>query len=115
MTKLAQILDAAFALAAGLAPGALGAAVSLAYEKGLTWTDMFVQFAVGTCVSWFAGRAIGAIWAVDPFVLQGVSFTAGMIAFKAAPRFASNASDFVADLPRLLRDRFLPSAPKDDR
>ena len=104
MTKLAQIVDTGLAFLVGLTPGALGAAVSLAYEKGLTWADRFTQFAVGTVVSWFAGRVVGAMLTLDPFVLQGVSFTLGMIAFRATPRFASGMSDLVAEVPVRLRD-----------
>ena len=113
MSKLPQVIDAVLAFVAGLAPGALGAAVSLAYEKGLTWTDRFVQFAVGTTVSWFAGRVIAAVMTLDPFVMQGVTFTAGMIAFRATPRFASGMADIVADLPARLRD-WIPLLRKKD-
>lgn len=112
---LHQMLEAFVALLVGLTPAALGAAVSLAYEKGLTWSERFVQFAVGVCVSYFAGNLIGALWPwkpIDPFVLQGITFTLGMIAFKATPRFTAAAADAVAEIPVRLRDRFLP--PKKD-
>lgn len=106
-----HILDflwAALAFLSGLTPAALGAAVSLMFEKGLTWSDRFMRLAVGIIVSWFAARVAGALWKLDPFVLQGISFTIGMIAFKATPPFISNASDVIAGLPGIVRDRFLP-------
>ena len=109
---LEQLLDSTLALLLGLTPAALGALVSLAYEKGLTWTDRFVQFSVGVCVSWFASRALGAMVTLDPFVLQGVTFTLGMIAFKSVPKFASSCSDILVGLPADLRARFFP--PKKD-
>lgn len=105
--KIAALLDAFFALLSGIAPGAIGAAVGLAWRKGLTWRERFIQMAVGIIVSWFAGRAIGALWALDPFVLQGIAFTIGMIAFEATPRFIAAAADVAGTIPAALRDRFL--------
>lgn len=112
MQKILEFIDALLTFSIGLVPGAMGAAVSLAYEKGLTWTDRFTQFAVGIVVSWFASRAMGAMFNLDPFVLQGAAFSIGMIAFRATPRVASAAIDTVAGLPAAIRDRFLP--PKKD-
>lgn len=106
MTKAQILLDTLLTFLGGLVPGALGAAVSLAWEKGLSWTDRFVQFSVGVVVSYFAGGVIGALWPwkpIDPFVLQGVTFTLGMVAFRAAPRMASNLVDVLAELPGALR------------
>ncbi len=113
MAKLQHLVDVVFAFLVGLAPAALGAAVSLAYETGLTWADRFVRLAVGTVVSFFASRVVGAVLTLDPFVLQGVGFTLGMIAFKATPRFASGMSDLVAEIPARLRD-WLPLFKRKD-
>lgn len=108
---LSDVLDALLSFTIGLAPGALGAAVGLAHEKGMTWAERVTQFAAGTTVSYFAQGVIGAVspWHLDPFVLQGVGFSAGMVAFKATPRFIQAAADVVAGLPAQLRDRFLPA------
>lgn len=113
--KLHALLDAIYTLLAGLAPGALGAAVGMAWKKGLTWRDRFIQLAVGIIVSWFTTRAIGALWpswfggAIDPYVLQAIAFTFGMIAFEATPRFIAAASDTLAGVPGRIADRFLPA------
>ncbi len=104
---LTDISDAVVTFAIGLVPGALGAAVGLAHEKGLTWTERCVQFAAGTTVSWFAQRGVGAMILLDPFVLQGIGFSAGMVAFKSTPRFIAAAADVIGGLPALIRDRFL--------
>lgn len=101
--------DAAQTFVIGLTPGAFGSLVGLAHEKGLSWVERFVQFAAGTVVSWFAARAIGAAVDLNPFVLQGVNFTAGMIAYKATPRFIAAAAEVAGGLPAALRDRFLPA------
>lgn len=114
LQHLADLVDLLVAFLTGLAPGAFGATVSLLYEKGLTWTDRFVQFAVGTIVSSFASRAVGGLWALDPFVLQGIGFTVGMIAFRATPRFASETIELVVGVPGAFRNRF-PSIRKGDQ
>jgi len=105
--KLQAILDAILTLLAGLAPGAIGAAVGMAWKQGLTWRDRFVQLAVGIVVSWFVTRAIGAITDWDAFVLQAVAFTVGMIAFEATPRFIAAAAETAGSLPRRFVDRWL--------
>lgn len=104
---LAQIWEAFTTFAIGLSPAALGALVAVSYEKGLTWADRFTQFAVGVVVSYFTTRVVGALASLDPFVLQGVSFSVGMIAFKGAPRFISGCVDVIATLPVEIRDRIL--------
>lgn len=122
MDKLThQLIDALISLLIGLTPAALGAGVSLMYEKGLTWGDRFARLAVGVTVSWFTSRAVGALWPwppIDPFVLQGITFTLGMIAYKATPPFISSASTIVAGLPSAIAERFLPvkkDEPEDEK
>jgi hypothetical protein len=112
---LAQIWEAITTFAIGLSPAALGALVAVSYEKGLTWADRFTQFAVGVVVSYFTTRVVGAVVTLDPFVLQGVSFSIGMIAFKAAPRFISGAAEVLGSLPGEIRDRILPAKRKDGK
>ena len=107
MSKLLDILDTLLALLAGLVPGAMGAAVSLAYEKGLSWTEKFTQFTVGTVVSYFARGAIVGLFDLHTFVVDGIVFTAGMIAFRATPRFASAVIDALVSVPGLIRDRIV--------
>lgn len=95
----------------GLMPAALGAAVSLAYEPGLTWSRRFTQMSVGIVVSYFATGVIRVLWpwgVPDPFVIQAVSFVLGMIAFKATPKFIAGLSERVTDIPAAFFDRFFP-------
>ncbi len=107
MSKLLETLDTILTLAAGLVPGAMGSAVSLVYEKGLTWSDRFTQFAVGTIVSYFVRGAIVGLFDLHAFVLDGVGFTCGMIAFRATPRIASATIEALVSVPGLIRDRIL--------
>jgi hypothetical protein len=102
-------LEIAQTFVVGLAPGAIGSAVGLAHEKGLSWAERFTQLVAGTVVSFFVTRALGATVDLNPFVLQGIGFTAGMIAYKSTPRFITAAADVAGGLPAALRDRFLPA------
>jgi predicted anti-sigma-YlaC factor YlaD len=106
-----QLWDAAVTFAGGLTPAGLGASVAVAYEKGLTWAEKFTQLAVGVIVSYFTTRTLDALWPLDPFVMQGVSFSVGMIAFKSAPRFIAGAAEVIGSLPAFLRDRILALLP----
>jgi hypothetical protein len=112
MDKILHELGAtALAFLAGLVPAALGAAVSLAYETGLTWSRRFTQMSVGIVVSYFATGVIRVLWpwgVPDPFVIQAVSFVLGMIAFKATPKFIAGLSERVTDIPAAFFDRFFP-------
>jgi len=108
LKHLVPVWDWIITVGTGLSPAALGALVAVSYERGLTWADRFTQFAIGVVVSYFSTRVVGVLLAPDPFVLQGISFSIGMVAFKAAPRFISGAADAVATLPADLISRFLP-------
>lgn len=110
---LQQLLDGVMALMIGITPAALGASVNLFVERGLTWGDRFSRLVVGILVSYFATRAIGAMFVRDPFLLQSIGFTLGMIGYKATPGFIASAAAIVASLPEVLKTRFLP--PKDDK
>lgn len=112
-----ELLATAATFIVGLLPAALGAAVSLAYETGLTWSRRFVQMSVGVVVSYFATGALAALWpwgSPDAFVIQAVGFVVGMIAFKATPRFITGCSDAIASAPRAVLDRFLNLLPGKD-
>ncbi|MBX9816266.1 MAG: hypothetical protein A4S12_07075 [Proteobacteria bacterium SG_bin5] len=111
--RLFDLIEAAIAVAAGITPAALGASVSLAYERGLTWGDRFGRLLVGIVVSYFTTRVVDAMWLDDPFLLQAVSFTLGMIAYKATPPIAQQLTDIVVGLPALIRAKYFPPH-KDD-
>ena len=102
---------AMMAFLTGLVPAALGAAVSLAYETGLTWSRSFLQMSVGIVVSYFGTGVIRVLWPwgqPDPFVIQAVGFVVGMIAFKATPKFIAGLSERVIEIPAAIFDRFFP-------
>lgn len=108
MDKHAAALIEFFAtLIAAITPAALGASVSMAYERGLTWGDRFARLMVGIAVSFFTTRVVDALWLDDPLLLQSVSFTMGMIAYKATPQLARNITDIVVAIPGWLGTRWL--------
>lgn len=111
---LSDLLAGIAAFLQALAPAAIGAAVSQAYKSGLSWTQRLLQWVVGICVSYFVTRAIDALFGLDPFVVQAISFVIGMIAFESAPKFIRASADALGDTPARIRDFFLP-ARKDDR
>lgn len=111
--RLAEMIEAAFAIVAGITPAALGATVSLAYERGLSWGDRFGRLLVGIVVSYFTTKVVDAMWLDDPFLLQAVSFTLGMIAYKATPPIAQQLTDMLVALPAMVRAKYL-APPRDD-
>lgn len=94
----------------GLLPAALGAAVTLAYEDALPWRMKVVQFSVGVTVSYFAKLAFIAVclayWGTPPnqYVEQAVTFTLGMIGYRATPRFRDAVIEIVVGIPDALRN-----------
>lgn len=101
------ILDFVATFLAAITPPALGAIVSMAYERGLTWGDRFARLLVGIVVSYFTTRVVDALWLDDPLLLQSLSFTMGMIAYKATPQLAQNIADIVVTLPGWFGSRWL--------
>lgn len=86
MNKLVhEVVEAALAFLVALVPGMAGAAVSLVYEEGLTWSRRVTQMMVGITVSYFARNLAASLTGWDGYVLQAVGFVVGMTAFKATP------------------------------
>lgn len=114
---ISDAINASLTFLSGLVPGALGAIVSLAYEKTLTWTQRFLQLSVGIVVSYFAGGALEATFRPAAFVAQGFAFTVGMIAYRSTPRFIQSAEDTIAGIPEAIRDKIglSPKRHKDDQ
>jgi hypothetical protein len=111
---LEHLVSAAQDAASALAPAAIGAAVGQAWEKGLSFGQRLLQWAVGICVSYYVGGGLAGWFHLDAFVLDAVKFMLGMIAFKATPRFISGGVAVAGGLPEQLRDRLLGPAKKED-
>lgn len=103
---LHDLLDAVLAFLIALVPGALGAAVSLVYEEGLTWSRRITQMMVGITVSYFARNLAHGLTGWDDYLLQAVGFVVGMTAFKATPALIAGIVER-APLLLVLIDRLL--------
>ncbi|MFY9349916.1 MAG: hypothetical protein WBL20_17540 [Sphingobium sp.] len=111
---LHQLLAGVQDLASALAPAAIGAAVGQAWEKGLSFSQRLVQWAVGICVSYYVGGGLEAWLRLDPFVSDAISFVLAMIAFKATPRFVAGAVELAGSLPADMRARWFGASKKED-
>jgi len=92
-------------------PGAAGAAVSLVYEQGLSWSKRVTQMMVGITVSYFARNMAHSLTGWDDYLLQAVGFVVGMTAFKATPALIAGVVER-APLLLTLADRFLKKDAK---
>lgn len=99
-SDLHGILDAVWSFLAGITPGAIGAAVAVAYEKQLSWGQRFLQFAIGIIVSYFATLVVRENTSFGPFLQQSISFTVGLIAYKAVPNFTDSAAETARSVPK---------------
>lgn len=107
MTKhdLLAASQALLEFASGLVPGALGAAVATAYERGIPWLQRLTQLAVGIIVSYFGGRVFDALLPhTHEFVRQGVTFSIGLVAYNAVPGFIKSFANTLQKVPGDLWD-----------
>jgi hypothetical protein len=91
-----------------LSPSLIGSAVAQAWKPGLSWRQRFVQWIVGSTVSFYVTRVIIEVTGWSDFVAQSIAFGIALLAFDATPRIARAATDALASLPGRLADRFLP-------
>lgn len=91
-TFINDALVAAKSIAAGLVPGALGAAVSIAMQTGLSWLQRFIQLAVGITVSFYAGEVAAHVFGLPEMVKSGVGFVSGLAAFELVKNIKTVAS-----------------------
>lgn len=101
-------LQNAAEVAGSLSPSLIGSAVAQAWKPGLSWRHRFLQWIVGSTVSFYATRAIIAFTGWNDFVAQSIAFGIALVAFDATPRLLRAASDTLATLPARIADRFFP-------
>lgn len=104
------LLDAAAAVWAWLQPlipGALGAAVGQAWEKGLGLKDRLIQWAVGLLFAAYVVPALGHVLHWGQPLTNAAGFVTGTIAFKAVGRWREAAIEGGAgafrSLPEIVR------------
>lgn len=101
-------LQSAAELVGSLTPSLIGSAVAQAWKPALSFRQRFLQWVVGSTVSYYATLAIVAVTGWNDFVAQSIAFAIAILAFDATPRIARSAIDTLASVPARLADRFLP-------
>lgn len=90
-----------------LIPGALGAAVGQAWERGLGLRDRIIQWAVGLLFAAYVVPALGHLLHWGQPVTNAVGFVVGTIAFKAVGKWREAAIEGGAgafrSLPEIVR------------
>lgn len=105
---LREFTHAALDLVGSLTPSLIGSAVAQAWKPALPFGQRFLQWIVGSSVSYYATLAIIAITDWNGFAAQSIAFAIAIIAFDATPRIARSVADALASVPGRIADRFLP-------
>lgn len=105
---LRQYLDPAVEMVGSLTPSLIGSAVAQAWKPALPFRQRFLQWIVGSTVSYYATLAVIAVTGLNGFVAQSIAFGIALIAFDATPRVMRAVTDIVADRATRLADRYLP-------
>lgn len=105
---LRPFLDSAADLVGSLTPSLIGSAVAQAWKPSLPFRARFLQWVVGSTVSYYATLAIIAVTDWNGFVAQSIAFAVAILAFDATPQIIRAATDTLVSVPGRLADRFLP-------
>lgn len=101
-----DLFDAARNILAALTPSLIGSAVAQTWKPGLSWRHRFVQWVVGSTVSYYATVGIISATGWNEFVAQSLAFGIALVAFDATPRLVAAAGDTLAELPGKFSDRY---------
>lgn len=105
---LRTLFETAAELVGSLTPSLIGSAVAQAWKPQLPFRQRFLQWIVGSTVSYYATLAIIAVTGWTGFVAQSIAFAIALLAFDATPRIARSVTDTLTSLPGRIADRFLP-------
>jgi hypothetical protein len=100
--KLAHLFEPVWRVVEPLVPGALGAAVGQAWERGLGWRDRLIQWVVGLIIAAYVVPAIGHVFNWHQTLTAAVGFVFGTIAFKAVGVWREAAVQSGVDIFRAL-------------
>ena len=106
---LRTFLESAADLVGSLTPSLIGSAVAQAWKPALPFRQRFLQWVVGSTVSYYATIAIIAVTGWNHFAAQSIAFAVALLAFDATPRIARALVDTLTSVPGRLADRFLPN------
>jgi len=105
---LRNLFETGADLVGSLTPSLIGSAVAQAWKPALPLHQRFVQWVVGSTVSYYATIGIIAVTGWNGFVAQSIAFAIALVAVDATPRVLRAVSDIIAGLPARLADRYLP-------
>lgn len=108
LKSLHSLLAPVLGFITDLTPSMIGAATAQAWKPGVPFRQRFVQWVVGSTVSYYATLAIVAATGWSGFVAQSIAFSIALLAFDATPRILKSVSDALATLPHRIADKFLP-------
>lgn len=105
---LRTFLETAADVVGSLTPSLIGSAVAQAWKPALSFRQRFLQWVVGSTVSYYATIAVIAVTGWSHFAAQSIAFAVALLAFDATPRIAKAATDTLTSVPGRIADRFLP-------
>ncbi|AMK16692.1 hypothetical protein [Sphingobium sp. MI1205] len=106
---LRHLLESVIELIGSLTPSLIGSAVAQAWKPALPFRQRFLQWVVGSTVSYYATIAIIAVTGWNHFAAQSIAFAIALLAFDATPRIARALVDTLTSVPGRIADRFLPN------
>lgn len=104
---LRTLLISAGELAGSLAPSLIGSAVAQAWKPALPFRDRFLQWIVGSTVSYYATTGIIAVTGWNDFVAQSIAFGIAIVAFDATPVLKKSITETAASIPARVADFWL--------
>lgn len=107
--EIADLAETVATAATSLAPALIGSAVAQAWKPGLSWRQRFLQWVVGSTVSFFATRAIVEATGWNEFAAQSIAFGIALVAFDATPKLIDAVSDALPKIPAAVVARFFPT------
>lgn len=105
---LRTFLETAADVVGSLTPSLIGSAVAQAWKPALSFRQRFLQWVVGSTVSYYATIAVIAVTGWSHFAAQSIAFAVALLAFDATPRIAKAAIDTLTSVPGRIADRVLP-------
>ena len=102
------LIESGGELVGSLTPSLIGSAVAQVWKPALPFRERFVQWVVGSTVSFYATQAVMAVTGCSAFVAQSVAFGIALIAFDATPRVIRAVTDIIAARAAKIADRYIP-------
>lgn len=110
--SLAELAQTLAVFAKAMLPGALGAAVAVSVQQGLTIAQRALQLVVGIIVSYYAGEAASELLGAVGVIKNAVGFTAGVAAFETVKALRVSFAEVARRAPSQLWEWLMNWFPK---